>query len=198
LPDGLEQTILSFDSDIRQALIQQSDNLEYGDIVDERGDCSLHILHHDKVDLNFNILERVVISCEISLFPGIRVRRKDSRFRWGGMMGGIILEITGERALVDWDNSYRWHALEELCPLDELVNPILPTTKATIFQAALRERASFLTKPIVTKPLQAQSAPKNSIEISPLPIKKEVIFQIGDLVKPVDREHPKEALSRNT
>jgi hypothetical protein len=47
-----------------------------------------------------------------------------------------------ELVLVNWGGSQRLHALYELCPLDELGNP-LPDGEANIFQAALRGRVSL-------------------------------------------------------
>lgn len=160
LLEELEQTNLS--ADLGRVSLHQPAPLEHGDILSERGHCSLQIPHQGKIELHLNPLERVTIHQETSLFPGIRVQRTDSRFRWKG----IIVEIMEERelALVNWGGSQRWHAMSELCPLDELGNP-LSDGEANIFQAAIRGRVSLGSSretakiPLATKPVAQTSHP---------------------------------------
>ena len=138
LLEELEPTDLS--ADFGRVSLHQPAALERGDLLNERGRCSLQIPHQGKIELQLELLTEVKIHQETSLFPSIRVQRTDSRFRWKG----VIVEVKEERelALVNWDGSQRWHAFSELCPLDELGNP-LPDRATNIFQAALRGRGSL-------------------------------------------------------
>ncbi len=191
--EELEQTNLSFDSDVEEVKLYQSPALEHGNILIERGYCSIDILQKGEAKLHLNSLERVNIDIdqELLLFPGVPVQRKDTRFRWKG----IVLEIMEDRKLaqVDWGISPRWHSFRELHLLDELGNPILDNTKTNIFQAAIRGRKSILIKPVITKILQSEfnseNLSQNNINISIPTTKKEFIFQVGDLVKHADPYH---------
>jgi hypothetical protein len=127
--EKLEQVNLSFDSDLRQATLHQPVPLEDGAILSESGHCQLQISDRGQVRLQLHLLERVIIHQEIYLVPGVEVQLTDSRFRWRG----IIMENVGDRALVDWGGSERWHALYEL--------RLLVNTQPNIFQIALRRGA---------------------------------------------------------
>jgi hypothetical protein len=142
--EELERANLAFNSDIGQTKLHQPDSLAHGDILSERSHCYLQPSDRGQVDLHLNPLERVIIHQEIYLFPGVEVQLTDSRFKWKG----IIVENAGDRALVNWGGSERWHALYELC--------LLVNAKPNIFQIALRRCASHVAKPVVSKPLPAQ------------------------------------------
>jgi hypothetical protein len=184
--EELEQTNLSFGSDIKKFMLSQPPMLEDGNILVEKGNCSIKMsLWEGKVKLHFNdyLFERVniYIAYEPLLFLGVLVQRKDTRFT----SKGIVLKIIEDRKLaqVDWGNSScRWHAFRELHTLDGLGNPVLENTN--IFQSAIRGRISILAKSVVTKSAQSEFSLENISQT-----KKEVIFQVGDMVKYADIYH---------
>jgi hypothetical protein len=157
----LKKTDLSSGSDIKEILLQ--------------------IPQYGKSRLIINSLERVIIYQENLLFPNDCVQLTDSRFKWKG----VIIESTGDRVLVNWGSSQRWHALQEL--------KLLVNTKINFLKIALRGKESLLKKQVIIEQSKAQSNPENmsdgNIKMPKMPIKQESEFKIGDLVKLVDLYH---------
>jgi hypothetical protein len=157
----LKRTDLSIGSDTKQILLQ----------IPQCGESRLLISY----------LERVIIHQENLLFPDDYVQLIDVRFKWKG----VIVENRADRVLVNWGSSQRWHALQEI--------KLLVDAKINFFKIALRGKEYLLKKQVITEQLQAQSATENTydsnIKVDKMPIKEEVNFKIGDLVKLVDLYH---------
>jgi hypothetical protein len=142
LIDRLEQSNVS--ADIGRVILDRSTPLEHGEIVIERGCCSIRLPPQGKVRVHLNSLEKVTIQLkqEIFLALGVRVEQMGT-----GGRTGTIREIVADRALVKWGgHTLTWHPLYELYPLDESGKPIIPKGEANIFQTALRARISLAPK----------------------------------------------------
>ncbi len=121
----IKKTDLSFDPYFRQVLLQ----------VPLKGEVNL-------LDIS---LKKVIIYQDYLPFLGDPVQLTDNRFQWKGM----IIENKGDRVLVNWGGSQRWHAPHELC--------LLTGVEVNIFQVARCGRESIIKKQALTKLPQAHS-----------------------------------------
>jgi hypothetical protein len=153
-----------------------------------RSKVSLHFSNSKEI----NITQRVNISHGNFLVPGARVMRKNSPFRHKGMMGGKIIKIVKNNALIDWGRSQIWYEIHELCPLGEVDDSLFWKAEKNIFQAAARGRAAIMQDSNIVK-TEARFVPNNisniNVRTSNLTTNKKDVFQVGDLVKPKDIYH---------